>query len=124
MLLLRNDAKCPDEIERCNIRHAVYPKPMIPHSFCSPELAAHITYEKFAKAIPLYRQEYDESGTTMGVHPERCEKSGTYTDFDIFDAARNLMQNSKTVPFICGTVCFVIDPSSVSSSRNCSTPIY
>jgi len=32
---------------------------MIPHSFCSPELAAHITYEKFAKAVPLYRQEKD-----------------------------------------------------------------
>ena len=54
-----NDAKCPDEIERCNIRRAVYPKPMIPHSFCSPELAAHIAYEKFAKAVPLYRQEKD-----------------------------------------------------------------
>ena len=54
-----NDAKYPDEIERCNIRRAVYPKPMIPHSFCSPELAAHITYEKFAKAVPLYRQEKD-----------------------------------------------------------------
>lgn len=32
---------------------------MIPHSFCSPELAAHIIYEKFAKAVPLYRQEKD-----------------------------------------------------------------
>ena len=55
----KNDAKYPDEIERCNIRHAPYPKPMILHSFCSPELAAHITYEKFAKAVPLYRQEKD-----------------------------------------------------------------
>ncbi len=32
---------------------------MIPHSFCSPELSAHIIYEKFAKAVPLYRQEKD-----------------------------------------------------------------
>lgn len=32
---------------------------MIPHSFCSPESAAHIIYEKFAKAVPLYRQEKD-----------------------------------------------------------------
>ena len=54
-----NDAQNPDEIERCTIRCADYPKPMIPHSFCSPELAAHITYEKFAKAVPLYRQEKD-----------------------------------------------------------------
>ena len=54
-----NDAQNPDEIERCTIRCADYPKPMIPHSFCSPELAAHIAYEKFAKAVPLYRQEKD-----------------------------------------------------------------
>ena len=40
------DAEYPDEIERCNIRCAAYPKPMIPHSFCSPELLAHIIYEK------------------------------------------------------------------------------
>lgn len=54
-----NDAQNPDEIERCTIRCANYPKPMILHSFCSPELAAHIIYEKFAKAVPLYRQERD-----------------------------------------------------------------
>lgn len=54
-----NDTKYPGEIERCNIRRAPYPKPMISHSFCSPELAAHIAYEKFAKAVPLYRQEKD-----------------------------------------------------------------
>ena len=53
------DAQNPDEIERCTIRCADYPKPMILHSFCSPELAAHIAYEKFAKAVPLYRQEKD-----------------------------------------------------------------
>lgn len=53
------DAEYPDDIEPCNIRRADYPKPMIPHSFCSPELAAHIIYEKFAKAVPLYRQEKD-----------------------------------------------------------------
>jgi transposase len=54
-----NDVQNTDEIERCIIRCADYPKPMIPHSFCSPGLAAHITYEKFAKAVPLYRQEKD-----------------------------------------------------------------
>ena len=32
---------------------------MIPGSFCSPELLAHIIYEKYAKAVPLYRQESD-----------------------------------------------------------------
>ena len=48
-----------DDIERCNIRRAYYPKPMIPGSFCSPELMAHIVYEKYAKAVPLHRQEKD-----------------------------------------------------------------
>lgn len=45
--------------EPCNIRFSEYPKPMIPHSFCSPELMAHIVYEKYAKAVPLHRQEKD-----------------------------------------------------------------
>ena len=47
--------------EPCNIKRAEYPKPMIPKSFCSPELLAHIAYEKMAKGIPLYRQEKDLS---------------------------------------------------------------
>ena len=54
-----NDANHTDDIEKCNIRRAEYPKPMIPGSFCSPELLAHIVYEKYAKAVPLYRQESD-----------------------------------------------------------------
>lgn len=47
--------------EPCNIRRAECPSPMIPKSFCSPELLAHIAYEKMAKGIPLYRQEKDMS---------------------------------------------------------------
>lgn len=54
-----NDANHADDIEHCNIRRAAHPKPMIPHSFCSPELMAHIVYEKYAKAVPLHRQEKD-----------------------------------------------------------------
>ncbi|ADU21930.1 IS66 family transposase [Ruminococcus albus] len=54
-----NDADHSEDIERCNIRRAEYPKPMIPGSFCSPELLAHIIYEKYAKAVPLHRQEKD-----------------------------------------------------------------
>ena len=45
--------------EPCHIRFADYPKPIIPHSFCSPDLLAHIVYEKFCKAVPLHRQEKD-----------------------------------------------------------------
>ena len=37
-----NDANHTDDIEKCNIRRAEYPKPMIPGSFCSPELLAQI----------------------------------------------------------------------------------
>lgn len=33
------------------------PSPFIPRSFCSPELLAHIVYEKYVQAVPLYRQE-------------------------------------------------------------------
>lgn len=52
------DADLPD-IEKCNIRTAEIPAPMIPHSFCSPELLAHIVYEKYCNAMPLYRLEKD-----------------------------------------------------------------
>lgn len=45
--------------EPCHIRLAEYPKPMIAHSFCSPELMAHVVYEKYVKGIPLHRQEKD-----------------------------------------------------------------
>ena len=52
------DAELPD-IEKCQIRTAEVPAPMIPHSFCSPELLAHIVYEKYCNAMPLYRFEKD-----------------------------------------------------------------
>ena len=65
------DADLPD-IEKCNIRTAEVPAPMIPHSFCTPELLAHIAYEKYCKAVPLTRLEKDFkakgvnlSGTTV-----------------------------------------------------------
>lgn len=54
-----NDVEHEDEIEHCHIRRAPYPKPMIPRSYCSPELLAHIVYEKYGKAVPLHRQEKD-----------------------------------------------------------------
>lgn len=54
-----NDSKYSKDIETCNIRRAEYPRTIIPGSFCSPELMAHIVYEKYAKAVPLNRQEKD-----------------------------------------------------------------
>lgn len=52
------DQEQPD-IEACTIRRAEVPASMIPHSFCSPELLAHIVYEKYCNAMPLYRLEKD-----------------------------------------------------------------
>ena len=40
-------------------KKASAPSPMIPHSFCSPELLAHILYEKYVMAVPLERQSKD-----------------------------------------------------------------
>ena len=51
------DAKRDDDIEKCHIIRAPYPHAMIPGSYCSPELLAHIIYEKYGKAVPLHRQE-------------------------------------------------------------------
>lgn len=50
------DADLPD-IEPCTIRRAEVHAPMIQHSFCTPELLAHIVYEKYCKAVPLHRLE-------------------------------------------------------------------
>ncbi|HEX3029730.1 MAG TPA: IS66 family transposase [Clostridia bacterium] len=35
------------------------PYPVIPHSYASPTSVAHITYQKYVNAVPLYRQEAD-----------------------------------------------------------------
>jgi transposase len=45
------------------------PSPMIPHSFCSPELLAHILYEKYVNAVPLERQAKDlkAKGVTLST---------------------------------------------------------
>ena len=47
------------DIEKCHIRTAEVPAPMIQHSFCTPELLAHIVYEKYCNAMPLNRLEKD-----------------------------------------------------------------
>lgn len=50
------DALLPD-VEKQVICKAGVPAPMIPHSFCSAELLAHILYNKYVQAVPLNRQE-------------------------------------------------------------------
>lgn len=71
--------KCPvcgeDESQDANysdvpapvFRKATIPAPMIPHSFCSPELLAHILYEKYAMAVPLERQSKDFKAMGMSL---------------------------------------------------------
>ncbi len=50
------------DIETTVIKKAEVPEPMIPHSFASPELLAHVAYEKYCNGMPLYRQEKDYKG--------------------------------------------------------------
>ena len=46
------DAEQPDDIEKEHFRKATAPSLLIPRSFCSPELLAHIIYEKYCNAMP------------------------------------------------------------------------
>ena len=48
-----------DNIEKEHFRKAKAPAMLIPRSFCSPELLAHIVYSKYNNAMPLYRIEQD-----------------------------------------------------------------
>lgn len=52
------DASLP-EVAPCVFKKAAAPKPLIPYSPVSPELLAHSIYEKYKKAVPLYRLESD-----------------------------------------------------------------
>ncbi|MBQ7541735.1 MAG: IS66 family transposase [Clostridia bacterium] len=51
--------RCEPETEKTCFKKAAVPEPMIPRSYCTPELLAHILYEKYVNGIPLYRQEKD-----------------------------------------------------------------
>ena len=48
-------------------KKAAVSEPMIPQSFCSPELLAHILYEKYAMAVPLERQSKDLRAMGMTI---------------------------------------------------------
>jgi len=43
---------------------------MIPHSFCSPELLAHVLYEKYVMAVLLERQSKDLKAMEMRLSTE------------------------------------------------------
>ena len=62
------DAQLPD-VESAKFKKAEAPALLIQKSFCTPELLAHIIYEKYANAMPLYRQE--KALESIGVHLSR-----------------------------------------------------
>lgn len=53
------DNERSDDIPNQIIIKAAAPAALIPGSFCSPELLAHILYSKYVQAVPLYRQGKD-----------------------------------------------------------------
>lgn len=52
-----DDEASPADIAKEVFKKAECPEAMLPGSYCSPELLAHIIFEKYAQAVPLYRQE-------------------------------------------------------------------
>ena len=48
---------CRDTLEPQFVKDAA--EPLVPHSYVSPGLAAHVMYAKFINAMPYYRQEKD-----------------------------------------------------------------
>lgn len=53
------DNEREEDIPNQVIVKAAAPNALIPGSFCSSELLAHILYSKYVQAVPLYRQEKD-----------------------------------------------------------------
>lgn len=55
----KRDNENDEDIPKQVFGKATAPSALIPGSFCSPELLAHILYSKYVQAVPLYRQEKD-----------------------------------------------------------------
>jgi len=50
---------CEEESEQANIVKAPVPEPVVKRGLASPSSVAHVLYQKFVNAMPLYRQEQD-----------------------------------------------------------------
>jgi transposase len=61
------------------------PAPVIPHSYASPAAVAHIMYQKYVNAVPLYRQETDWKN--LGLNLKRQTMSNW-----ILEASREWLQ--------------------------------
>ena len=57
---------------------------MIPHSFCSPELLAHILYEKYVMAVPPERQAKDFKAMGMRLSTATFSNGVIYAAENIF----------------------------------------
>ena len=66
---VRNCPECTKESNEANIVKADAPEPLMPNSFASAFLVAWVMYQKYANAIPLYRQEKD--WLQYGLHSSR-----------------------------------------------------
>ena len=51
------------------IEKSVMPEPVIPHSYASASSIAHIMYQKYVNAVPLYRQETDWKKSGIKTKP-------------------------------------------------------
>jgi len=49
--------QCKEEDDEVVVKKAATPTPLIPHSLASPSFVSHIISQKYANAMPLYRQE-------------------------------------------------------------------
>ena len=50
---------CLEESDQANIIKPEVPEPVVKRGLASPSSAAHVIYQKFVNAVPLYRQEKD-----------------------------------------------------------------
>lgn len=56
-----------EDVPKQVFKKGTVPSPVISGSYCSPELLAHILYEKYIQAVPLNRQERDYTAAGADV---------------------------------------------------------
>ena len=61
---------CAEETDEANIIKAPVPEPVVKRGLASPSSVAHVLYQKFVNAMPLYRQE--EDWKNQGLHIPRA----------------------------------------------------
>jgi transposase len=59
--------KCDEETDEANIIKAPVPEPVVKRGLASPSSVAHVLYQKFVNAMPLYRQEEDWKNQGLNI---------------------------------------------------------